>query len=141
MITTKNHHGETVNLTFIRTTDDNLSQFQGDDNMIYFLEQSEFIAPDPKSPELEIVDIDFIIDISGFNKKVALQLNGMTHHNLCRLMDLGKSESIKDFRLSLINRGIKASINTKFEASVFAKTVLEKIQELKPLNPKISNWM
>ena len=138
MITTKNNHGETVELTFICKTDDDMYHFQGADNIAYYLEKGEFVDSKEVEAEKEFLalrTLNFTVPINGFNKKVSLVLTCCTRHDLhC----LDSNSTIKDFNQQLLRRGIKATVRTKYEANVFKMAVLGKLQEIANAEPRLA---
>ena len=138
MITTQNNHGETVQLIFIAMTDDNMYHFQGNDNMAYYLEESDFVdseTQDKEKAEKELRSLTFTVCINGIEKKVSLILTCCTRHDLHQL---DSSTTIKDFNNQLWLRNIKATVRTKYEANVFKMTVLNRLQEIANVEPKLA---
>ncbi len=140
MITTKNNHGETVNLTFINMTDDNLYHFQGNDNISYYLEKSDFVdskEQDAEKEEKALRSLTFTVCLNEVEKKVSLFLTVLTRGDLHRL---NSDTTIKDFNHQLSLKGIKATVRTKYEANVFKMAVIKKLEEMTSVEPKLALW-
>jgi hypothetical protein len=143
MITTKNSHGEIVDLTFINMTDDGMYHFQGADNMAYYLEKGDFVDSANKVVEIipEFVELAFKVSINDRNKEVKMTVHGGTHMYLCQLMTCYRELTLREFQNLMKFYGINATINTRHEAALFATKVMDKIQELKSVHPAICYWM
>ena len=138
MITTKNNHGETIELTFINMTDDGMYHFYGADHTFYFLEKGDFVDSEEAETEAkteEIRNLTFTIEINGVRKKVSLFLTVCTRSALCQL---DSNTTIKDFNNQLFYSSIKAKVHTKAEAKLFALAVLDKLSEITSANPLLA---
>lgn len=140
MITTQNNHGETVELTFICMTDDGMYHFRGVDNMAYYLEKGDFVDSKEEKEEKEekkLRSLSFTVRINEVEKKVSLFLTCCTRHDL---FQLDNSTTVKAFNHQLMCRGIKATVRTKYEASVFKMAVIRKLEEMVNADQRLAMW-